>query len=166
MHKYKWALNFFLLLSLSASAAHVTSTTQIYGIDDKGEHQAKGSISFVDSPGGLLIHSNLHDLPPGPHGFHIHQNKSCGNDGMSAGGHLDPKKTNTHLGPYGTGHLGDLPVLYVNADGKSLTSMLAPRLSLDDVKKRSIMIHAGGDNYSNAPSMGGGGPRIACGIIQ
>ncbi len=168
MHNYRFKLikfiklSFFLFFSVSASAASIS--TQIYGTDDK--HEAKGSITFKNSPGGLLIHSNLHDLPPGPHGLHIHQNKSCGDDGMKAGGHLDPNKTNSHQGPYGKGHLGDLPVLYINADGKSLTSMLAPRLSIDDIKKRSIMIHAGSDNYTNTPPMGGGGPRIACGIIQ
>ena len=29
------------------------------------------------------------------------------------------------------------------------------------------MIHAGGDNYSDLPKpLGGGGDRIACGVIQ
>jgi superoxide dismutase, Cu-Zn family len=161
MHKNTFNLSFLLLFSLGTNAASIT--TKIYGTDDK--HQEKGSMTFKNSPGGLLINSNLHDLPPGPHGLHIHQNKRCDKHGMSAGGHLDPNKTNLHLGPYGNGHLGDLPVLYVNAEGKSLSSMLAPKLKIDDIKKRSIMIHAGGDNYTDTPSMGGGGPRIACGVI-
>jgi len=43
---------------------------------------------------------------------------------------------------------------------------LAPRLKLDDIHGRAIMIHAGGDNYSDIPlPSGGGGTRIACGII-
>jgi Cu-Zn family superoxide dismutase len=29
------------------------------------------------------------------------------------------------------------------------------------------MIHAGGDNYADAPApLGGGGPRIVCGLIE
>jgi hypothetical protein len=29
------------------------------------------------------------------------------------------------------------------------------------------MIHAGGDTYSDAPEpLGGGGPRIACGVVK
>ncbi len=31
----------------------------------------------------------------------------------------------------------------------------------------AIMVHAGGDNYSDDPKpLGGGGDRIACGVIQ
>jgi superoxide dismutase, Cu-Zn family len=162
MYKHIYQLGFSLLFVFSTS---VTATqTTIYGTDEK--HEIKGTITFKNSPGGLLIHPNLHTLPPGPHGFHLHQNASCGKNGLAAGGHLDPKKTSTHLGPYKTGHLGDLPVLYVNAEGKSLTTLIAPHLSLDDIKGHSIMIHAGGDNYTDNPTLGGGGPRIACGVIR
>jgi superoxide dismutase, Cu-Zn family len=34
-----------------------------------------------------------------------------------------------------------------------------------EVKGRSIMIHAGGDNYSDQPAPLGGG-RIACGVVK
>jgi Cu-Zn family superoxide dismutase len=44
----------------------------------------------------------------------------------------------------------------------------APRLTkLSEVKGKALMIHAGGDNFSDQPKpLGGGGERIACGIIQ
>jgi Cu-Zn family superoxide dismutase len=36
-----------------------------------------------------------------------------------------------------------------------------------DVKGRSLMIHAGGDNYADQPApLGGGGARVACGAIK
>jgi Cu/Zn superoxide dismutase len=36
-----------------------------------------------------------------------------------------------------------------------------------DVRGHSIMIHAGGDNYSDQPELfGGGGARIACGVAK
>jgi Cu-Zn family superoxide dismutase len=36
-----------------------------------------------------------------------------------------------------------------------------------DVRGRSLIIHAGEDNYSDQPaSLGGGGIRIACGVIE
>jgi len=45
-------------------------------------------------------------------------------------------------------------------------TLLAPRLKLADVQGRAIMVHAGGDNYSDEPQpLGGGGERIACGVI-
>ncbi len=152
----------FILFALGAQSASIT--IKVYGTDD--EHQEKGTITFRDSPGGLLINLRLHDLPPGPHGLHIHQNPSCRNHGMAAGEHLDPKHTHNHLGPYGEGHLGDLPVMYVNADREARASLIAPRLSVESIEKRSIVIHAAGDNYTNTPPLGGGGPRIACGVIR
>jgi Cu-Zn family superoxide dismutase len=44
---------------------------------------------------------------------------------------------------------------------------VAPRLTVADIKGRAIMIHAHGDNYSDDPKpLGGGGARIACGVIN
>lgn len=124
-----------------------------------------GQVTFEDSPYGLLIKPNLKQLSAGLHGFHIHQKPSCENRGMSAGGHFDPEETNSHQGPYGKGHLGDLPILYVNQQGAADTTTLAPRLKTTDLKGHTIMIHEGGDTYSDVPPLGGGGARIACGVI-
>ena len=42
-----------------------------------------------------------------------------------------------------------------------------PHLTVADVKGHSIMIHVGGDNYSDQPApLGGGGARIACGVVE
>ncbi len=100
------------------------------------------------------------------HGFHIHQNPSCGDKAMAAGGHLDPAKTEAHEGPYqNKGHLGDLPVLMVDKDGKATTPTLAPKLTMTDFENHALMIHLNGDNYSDTPEkLGGGGARIACGV--
>ena len=44
----------------------------------------------------------------------------------AAGGHLDPQHSGKHEGPDGMGHLGDLPVLVVNNDGKATDPVMAP----------------------------------------
>ncbi len=136
-----------------------------------GEHAGKpaGSISIQETRYGLLFTPNLKGLKPGLHGFHIHQNPTCDLKGMAAGGHFDPKKTNKHLGPYNDqGHLGDLPVLYVDAKGMANIPVLAPKLKkIKMIMGHSIMVHEGGDNYSDSPEkLGGGGHRVECGIIQ
>jgi Cu-Zn family superoxide dismutase len=52
----------------------------------------------------------------------------------------------------------------VNTDGKATLPVLAPRLTVKDVRGHSVMIHEGADNYSDQPApLGGGGARIACG---
>ncbi len=86
----------------------------------------------------------------------------------SAGGHLDPQNTGKHEGPEGAGHLGDLPALVVNNDGKATDAVIAPRLkSLDEIKDKALMVHVGGDNMSDQPKpLGGGGERYACGVIK
>jgi Cu-Zn family superoxide dismutase len=144
-------------------------------LTDQGAGKSIGTVTVKDTQYGLLLIPQLTDLAPGLHGFHVHQNPDCAAGmkdnkpmaGMAAGGHYDPAGTNKHEGPYGQGHLGDLPALYVGADGKVALPVLAPRLKTADLKGRSLMIHAGGDNYSDAPAaLGGGGARAACGVVK
>jgi superoxide dismutase, Cu-Zn family len=145
-------------------------------VDAKGGEQPIGIVTMTESAEGVTLTPNLSGLPPGLHGFHIHQNPSCdpATDpakgtlvaAQAAGGHLDPDKTGRHEGPMGKGHLGDLPALKVDASGNATTPVLAPRLKLAQLSGHSLMIHAGGDNYSDAPEkLGGGGARIACGVM-
>ncbi|NWK82611.1 superoxide dismutase family protein [Acinetobacter sp. SwsAc4] len=147
---------------------------QVYQVDAKGVGASIGTVTFKQTAKGLLITPALGKLSPGEHGFHIHENGSCeaaekeGKMGaaLAAGGHLNPEKFAHHGTPL-DGHLGDLPALKVNDKGFATTPVLAPRLKLTDIQGRAIMIHAGGDNYSDTPKpLGGGGERIACGVIQ
>jgi superoxide dismutase, Cu-Zn family len=56
--------------------------------------------------------------------------------------------------------------LCINADGSVTVPVMAPRLKVKDILGHSLMIHNGGDNYSDSPApTGGGGPRMACGVI-
>ena len=58
-------------------------------------------------------------------------------------------------------------MLVVDRDGKATLPVLAPRLKVKDIRGRSLMVHVGGDNYSDQPApLGGGGARIACGVIK
>lgn len=155
-----WCLN--SLLSVACFASQVTA--EIYTADS--HHQLLGHVDFKDTPSGLLITPNLKALPAGLHGFHLHQHANCNDHAMAAGGHFDPQNTNTHQGPYGNGHLGDLPVLYVDADGQAHTPTLAPRLKTADLQGLAVMVHANGDNYTDTPALGGGGERVACGGIK
>jgi superoxide dismutase, Cu-Zn family len=88
--------------------------------------------------------------------------------GFAAGGHYDPAHTKKHLGPLSTaGHRGDLQVLVVDSRGDATGTVTAPHLSVEQIRGRSIMIHSGADNYSDTPApLGGGGARIACGVIK
>lgn len=143
-------------------------------VDDKGVGESIGTITIHKTDYGLVFTPALSGLAPGLHGFHVHQNADCGpadKDGkmvaaLKAGGHFDPKATNKHDTPWGDGHLGDLPPLYVDPQGNANQPVLAPRLKLKQMPGRSLMIHVGGDNHADHPApLGGGGVRIACGVI-
>ena len=160
------------------AAAHKTDSTmvQMHTVNEKGMADNIGTVAISKTPHGLVFTPDLKDLAPGVHGFHVHEKPSCDateTDGKkvpagAAGGHYDPEKTGTHGTPWGDGHLGDLPALFVDAHGKASTPVLAPRLKeLSQVANRALMVHQGGDNHADQPSpLGGGGARVACGIIQ
>ena len=160
---------------LAANAAiGAERTVTVHMVDAKGVGPAVGSVRIAETRYGLAFYPALKGLPPGLHGFHVHENPSCASverDGVSvpalaAGGHLDPQATKQHGEPWGDGHLGDLPALYVAGDGSATNPVLAPRLKLADVLNRSLMVHAGGDNHADHPApLGGGGARVACGVI-
>ena len=165
-----------VVLVEAATAYTATARATINSIDVNGVGPVIGSVTFKDTKYGLVVTPDISDLPVGVHGFHIHDKGACGlaehegkmKAGFAAGGHYDPEHTGKHLGPYSTGgHNGDLPVLVVGADGEATLPVLAPQLRVKDVRGRSLIIHAGEDNYSDQPEpLGGGGTRIACGVIE
>jgi len=163
-NRWKWAIAFFATIGTGLACASIVVPVHLTDADGQGKNI--GTVKIDDSIYGLVLTPTLHDLPPGIHGFHVHEMPMCNHNGSAAGGHLDPDKTLRHSGPYESGHLGDLPVLIVDAAGKATLPVLAPRLKLSDIHDRALMIHMGGDNYADVPEkLGGGGARVACGII-
>lgn len=159
--------------STSSKVKQPEQTIDIRAVTAQGIGQKIGTVSFQDTANGLSIRTQLSQLPSGYHGFHIHEKGSCESafkDGkmvaaLAAGSHFNPHKIGH--GTPNEGHMGDLPVLNVDSNGNAKTTLLAPRLKLTDIQGLSIMIHAGGDNYADHPKpLGGGGDRIACGVIQ
>lgn len=151
----------------------------MHTISAEGIGPSIGTVTASDSTNGLVLKLNLQpELRPGPHGFHVHENGSCDPAekdgamvaGLAAGGHFDPGNTGNHRGPSGEGHLGDLPVLYIGVDEGGAVpakhSLVAPRLTVSDIRGRSLMIHESGDNFRDEPkALGGGGARVSCGVI-
>ena len=169
------ALLFPLTLTLSTHVLAEEIIVKLHFTDAEGIGDEIGTVKLEDIEYGLLITPQLEGLTPGVHGFHVHENPDCGPGikdgkvvpGLNAGGHFDPFNTGRHEGPYGNGHLGDLPPLWVNDEGKVTLQTLAPRLKTEYLSGRSLMIHQGGDNFSDDPkALGGGGARVACGIIK
>jgi Cu-Zn family superoxide dismutase len=164
---------FMIVTAWVASAAQADQIViNMQYVTPNGTGKKIGTITADQTPYGTLFTPKLSGLSPGMHGFHLHAEGSCGPKekdgrmvpGLAAGGHYDPEQTGAHKGPYGNGHLGDLPTLYADTSGKADQPVLAPRVKLEDLKGHALVIHAGGDNYWYTPeALGGGGARIACG---
>ena len=163
------------MLVLGAPLAQA-QTVDLFFAGPNGAEQAAGTVSITQTPYGALLTPDLKGLPAGTHGFHLHDKPSCDatvTDGKptpagAAGGHWNPAKTAAHKGPYdATGHKGDLPAIYVGADGTATYPVLAPRLKAEEFKGHALMVHVGGDNHSDHPEkLGGGGARMACGVVK
>lgn len=165
----------FLAVGISSIAQAKEISTTIQMVNKEGVGKEIGTITIEDTEYGTLLTPDLKDVSPGIHGFHLHENPSCDagikdgkvTPGLAAGGHYDPDNTGSHEGPYGEGHLGDLPPLVANEDGVATTPILAPRLNPEDFQERALIIHMDGDNFADEPEkLGGGGARLACGVIE
>jgi Cu-Zn family superoxide dismutase len=169
--RYAWLA---LALLATGAGAQADIVVPMNLVDENGLGEAIGTVTITESAYGLVFTPQLTRLQPGLHGFHVHEKPSCApgeKEGkkvpaLAAGGHYDPQATGKHGLPWGDGHLGDLPALYVAADGQAAYPVLAPRLKAADVHGRSLMVHAGADNHADHPApLGGGGMRFACGVI-
>ncbi|MEZ5860144.1 MAG: superoxide dismutase family protein [Geminicoccaceae bacterium] len=126
--------------------------------------------------GGLILTLQATGIPPGVHGFHLHETGACdaatGFD--SAGGHLNPTgHAHGWLSPMGP-HLGDLPNIFVPENGELTVEFFVPTVSLGPVADAhsltagdgtAVMVHSGADDYTSDPG-GNAGKRFACGVIE
>jgi Cu-Zn family superoxide dismutase len=158
-----------------------------------------GRVDFFDARPGTIIRASVR-LPSGTpsmagfHGFHLHANDDATNGNgcvsdpagtskrwfVSADAHLD------HGGHLHGAHEGDLPSVYVAADGRGSLEFRTDRLSVSDLANRAVVMHAGPDNFGRVPvgagpqdyapntaeaakttqQGGNSGDRIACGLIE
>jgi superoxide dismutase, Cu-Zn family len=147
-------------------------SVDINRISESGVGEKIGTVAVSEGKGGVTFKVSVKGVPKGQHGFHVHDKGDCAAAskdgkmmaGFAAGPHYDPAGTKSHKGPKGEGHKGDLPALTASPKGINQT-VTASHLKLDDVRGRALMIHDGGDNYTDNPENGGGGGRIACGVV-
>ncbi|KJH46484.1 copper/zinc superoxide dismutase [Dictyocaulus viviparus] len=121
----------------------------------------------------LLKSCRLSGLPPGLHGFHVHEYGDLGDGCNAAGLHYNPFMME-HGGPdSAVRHLGDLGNIYTQSDGMTTVSITDTKVTLNgrySVIGRAFVIHAQRDDLGlgTAPTSkttGDSGSRIACGVI-
>ncbi|MCX7864650.1 MAG: superoxide dismutase family protein [Novosphingobium sp.] len=156
------------------AATHNSDITSIRAeLIDRQGHPI-GVVSLEQTPGGVLIAIDADGLPPGQRAFHVHEKGVCNAaDGFSsAGGHFNPTAAAHGLKDVHGPHAGDMPNLFVAADGSLRAEVFNPHVSLMsganalvDADGSALIIHAGADDYLTQPT-GGAGERIACAAIS
>jgi Cu-Zn family superoxide dismutase len=129
------------------------------------DSKVAGTITFTQEKGYVLVAGEVTGLQPGKHGFHIHMFGDLrAPDGMSAGGHYNPKNHKHGAADAKERHEGDLGNIAANADGVARVNVKAMGVELKDILGRSIVVHADPDDLTTQPS-GNAGARIAVGVI-
>lgn len=122
----------------------------------------RGTVKFFQRRDGTLVQAEVKGLPQTETGFfafHIHEGETCGGEGFSdTGGHFNPS------GAAHPNHAGDLPPLLAD-HGIACMKLLTGRFCAEEVIGKTVVIHAGPDDFHTQPS-GNAGAKIACGVIR
>ena len=166
-----------VLLTLLLSLALLTGCATMGGAADAiatlaptSGNTATGTVELrKQSDGSVEVTVALSAVPPGTHGFHIHEKGDCGDNGNAAGGHFNPMAT-PHGAP-GTAqhHAGDFGNVTADANGNVRTTFKTRSITLEGAETsavgHAVILHANPDDLVTQPT-GNAGGRIACGVVQ
>ena len=168
----KIALGLFATGALVAGCATMepARVEAVADLSPTAGNTAKGTVTFTQKDGTVLVVAKVSGLAPGNHGFHVHEKGDCSAaDAMSAGGHFNPMgKPHAHPSAADR-HTGDMPMLVADASGNAtLTAeltLMRVGASANDVVGKSVIVHKDADDFTTQPT-GNSGARVACGVIR
>ena len=130
---------------------------------------AQGTVTFAQlGDGSVRVTVDLTGVPPGVHGFHVHDKGDCGDNGNAAGGHFNPSSTD-HGAPGATlHHAGDFGNVTADASGNVRTHFTTRSVTVEaganSAVGHAVILHANPDDLTTQPT-GNAGGRIACGVV-
>lgn len=134
------------------------------------DSKVEGLVTFTETKEGTQVRAILEGLPPGKHGFHVHEFGDLGNEGNDAGSHYNPNNTKHGFLPKEglTGaHAGDFGNIEADEEGNVTFELFIPGVFLTGEKNsiagRSIIIHEKEDDFGQP--VGNAGRRIGGGTI-
>eukprot|EP00092_Neocalanus_flemingeri_P016953 GFUD01018338.1.p1 GENE.GFUD01018338.1~~GFUD01018338.1.p1 ORF type:complete len:251 (-),score=18.61 GFUD01018338.1:52-741(-) len=144
---------------------------------DGGTSGVTGRLTLAQGPGYVRIYGQIYDLPPGQHGFHVHQNGDTGSSCGDAGGHFNPDGHDHSAPGSALRHAGDLGNILTPGSSRVTQVDLTDRWitlgdgGFRDVAGRAIVVHADADDLGHGGdagsiTTGNAGARVACGVIR
>jgi superoxide dismutase, Cu-Zn family len=158
------------MLLLASCASMATGPSATATLSATSGSTANGTVRLQQlGDGGVRVTVNLTGVPPGVHGFHIHEKGDCGDNGNAAGGHYNPAGTAHGAPSADPHHAGDFGNVTADPDGRvtaefttrSITVAAGPNTAVG----HAIILHANPDDLVTQPT-GNAGARIACGVVQ
>lgn len=163
-----WILTAAFLLA--ASGARAETATANLSATVQGS-PVSGVVRLEEKDGSLFVSAQFQGVPAGKHGFHIHENGACGDEGKAAGGHFNPEAAPhglLHKDGFSGAHAGDFGNVEIGADGTGTLEATLPGLNLTEgplnVRGKAVILHEKEDDFSQPTGNAGG--RIGCGIIE
>lgn len=161
-----------ILLLVAPAQANAPKASQLLGPGGVRH----GTVDVSETASGVLLRVEATGLAPGWHGMHFHEKGDCSDAAFtSAGGHVHAAKPIVHgFLVEGANDAGDLPNLFVHADGSATVELHSTLVSLHgaggrpalkDADGAALVVHAKPDDYRTQP-IGGAGARIACAVIR
>src|SRR5436309_7975828 len=162
---------FFILVAtvlLAFACAHSKAPMAMATLQSSSGQTAKGTVHLTDvGDGNVEVQVDLTGVPPGTHGFHIHEKGDCGNNGANAGGHFNPTGM-VHGAPDAVSHhAGDFGNVTADDKGEVHTRFTTHSITINTgasaVVGHAVVLHGNPDDLVSQPA-GNAGPRIACGV--
>lgn len=138
-------------------------------LEPTGSSTAHGTVRFQETgDGNVEVTVDLTNVPPGVHGFHVHEKGDCGNNGQNAGGHFNPTDM-VHGAPDAQSHhAGDFGNVTAEANGEVHTRFTTHSVTVapgpNSVVGHAVVLHEKPDDLVTQPT-GNAGARIACGVV-
>ncbi|HYC62317.1 MAG TPA: superoxide dismutase family protein [Thermoanaerobaculia bacterium] len=158
------------MLLLASCASMATGPSASATLNPTSGSTATGTVRLAQlGDGSVRVNVDLNGVPPGVHGFHIHDKGDCGDNGNAAGGHYNPTGTSHGAPSADPHHAGDFGNVTADDNGRvrmefttrSVTVEAGPTTAVG----HAIILHANPDDLVTQPT-GNAGGRIACGVVQ
>lgn len=151
---------FIIALIFACKSGNNTPTNVLtISLEPKSGSNVKGTATFTEKDGEVILEAKLTGLTPGTHAIHIHEKSDCSSeDATSTGGHWNP--TFKKHGKFGQGeyHKGDIGNFTTDTEGNATVVFKTDEWCIgceDETKNildKGLIVHEKADDFVTQPT--------------